>query len=254
MLHTPLNRALNSPARSTCTRLLSPTLARILIKKRNAVGGGRKLAALALSARKSCPLGTSLASLAHESTCATHRNWPARAGPRKKPHPGGRDLAALAPASSKALACTAALATVAPAGDRGILSWDPHSPHSHDASAGVSIPVHENSERVLCDAMRLATLANRLRFHRRVWRVSARTGRHPRRSHRECAKSGWREDGRTRRTRRTRSRNGENTRCGHDTLTLKPLTLSLTLTSKPGETESEMKSRAPAKLLQAKNL
>ena len=197
---------MRGPPALVCSRPHLP----VLIKKRNAVGGGRKLAALALRARKSCPLGTSLASLAHESTCATHRNWPARAA--KEAHPGGRDLAALAPASSKALACTAALATVAPAGDRGILSWDPHSPHSHDASAGVSIPVHENSERVLCDAMRLATLANRLRFHRRVWRVSARTGRHPHRSHRECAKSVWREDGRTRRTRRTRSRNGENSR------------------------------------------
>ena len=60
-------------------------------------------------------------------------------GPRKKAHPGGRDLAALAPASSKALACTAALATVAPAGDRGILSWDPHTRHTHTTPVPVSL-------------------------------------------------------------------------------------------------------------------
>ena len=156
MLHSPLN----SPARSTCTRLLSRTLARTDKKAQRSLveAANSPHSLLDVRARaRAVPWAP------HSDSLHSPRRAPAQPaeagqrGPRRKPHPGGRDLAALAPASSKALACTAALATVAPAGDRGILSWDPHSPHSHDASAGVSIPVHENSERVLCDAMRLAT-------------------------------------------------------------------------------------------------
>jgi hypothetical protein len=236
MLHSPLN----SPARSTCTRLLSLTLART-DKKRNAVGGGRKLAALALRARKSCPLGTSLASLAHESTCATRRNWPARAA---------KEGAPWRPRSRRTRSCEQQ--------GTGLHCCTRHSRAGRRPRHPLLGPALATLARCQCRCLhsrpreQRASLVRRhaSRHTRQPAAVSPSSvasvgsdGRHPRRSHRECAKSVWGGDGRTRRTRRTRSRNGENSRCGHETLTLKPLTLTLTLNPNPnvetGESECE---------------